>query len=138
MTHSDLLLLQPDFATLFDTFWSYTTLEAEFHNPNSRCFVAKIQNQIVGFAGIWISVDDVHITNIVIEQSHRQQGIGSVLLESLLQEAKLTQKASLTLEVNEHNTAAIHLYEKYHFTLLGRRKNYYAHNEDALIMTYYF
>ena len=63
-------------------------------------------------------------------------GIGSKLLEELIKKAKDTSTL-ITLEVNEENKPAIHLYEKYGFKLLGKRKNYYKDN-DALIMTKYF
>lgn len=63
-------------------------------------------------------------------------GIGSKLLEELIKKAKETSSL-ITLEVNEENKPAIHLYEKYGFKLLGKRKKYYKNN-DALIMTKYF
>lgn len=63
-------------------------------------------------------------------------GIGSKLLEELIKKAEEVSSL-ITLEVNEENKPAIHLYEKYGFKLLGKRKKYYKNN-DALIMTKYF
>lgn len=62
---------------------------------------------------------------------------GSKLLEKLIKYAKKTSSL-ITLEVNENNTIAIHLYEKYGFEKVGHRKKYYNNKDDAYIMTKYF
>ena len=98
--------------------------------------IAVKNGEIVGFAGIWYSVDDAHITNIVVRKSYRNKGIGSLLLEKLIELAK--PKTSLTLEVNTKNEIAQKLYLKYGFKNLGIRKKYYDGIEDAYIMTLYF
>ena len=120
----------------FDSFWKPSTLKSELENPNSKYIVAKIDNKIVGFAGIWFSVDTAHITNIVIHKNYRHRGIGSILLETLISLARI--KPSLTLEVNIKNKNAQKLYLKYGFKNLGIRKKYYNGIEDAYIMTLYF
>ncbi|MFR8104437.1 MAG: ribosomal protein S18-alanine N-acetyltransferase [Clostridia bacterium] len=135
MLPTDLLILKPILQTDFDDFWTFSTLESELKNPNSRYLVAIKQDEIVGFAGIWISVDDVHITNIVTKKAYRNQKIASSLLQELITLAKETHKSSLTLEVNEHNIAAIQLYKKYGFQTLGIRKKYYHGTDNAVIMT---
>jgi len=119
----------------FDDFWTTSLLKSEIENKNNLCLVAKLEQSIVGFACIWFSIDDAHITNIVTHIDYRNQGIASKLLEEII--AKVKDKP-LTLEVRVSNLAAIHLYEKYGFKKIGIRKNYYTHNnlvEDAIIMT---
>lgn len=138
MILSDLLEIKDILSTDFDDFWNFNIFESELKNPNSKYIVAKSDNVIVGFAGIWISVDDIHITNIVTKKTMRHLGIGSMLLEKLLEISKKENLSSLTLEVNEKNTNAIKLYEKYNFKKIGLRKNYYSQNENAIIMTKYF
>lgn len=136
MTLDDFNIIEPILNTEFDDFWSPQNLKSELLNLNSKYIVAKQNGEIIGFAGIWFSVDDVHITNIVVKKSYRHQGIGKALLEQLIFMAKV--KDSLTLEVNTKNSNAIKLYEKYNFKTLGIRKKYYAGVEDAYIMTLYF
>lgn len=138
MTLSDLLEIKDILSTDFDDFWNFNIFESELKNLNSKYIVAKSDDVIVGFAGIWISVDDIHITNIVTKKTMRHLGIGSMLLEKLLEISKKENLSSLTLEVNEKNTNAIKLYEKYNFKKIGLRKNYYSQNENAIIMTKYF
>ena len=113
MTDYDLSLIKDILINDFDDFWTYDVLQEELNNPNSEYFVAKLENNILGFAGIWKAVDDAHITDIVVKKSNRQAGIGSKLLEKLIQTAKSQNFKAITLEVNEHNLPAINLYLKY-------------------------
>lgn len=136
MTFDDFKLIEPIFNTEFDDFWTIDNLNSELNNQNSKCIVAKLDNKIVGFAGIWFSVDDAHITNIVVHKTFRHKGIGSTLLEKLIELAKV--RDSLTLEVNTKNECAYKLYLKYGFKNLGIRKKYYKNLDDAYIMTLYF
>ena len=138
MSISDLDKIKNELETNFDDFWNYNIFKQELENPNSQYFVALLNEEIVGFAGIWTAVDDIHITNIVTRKDLRKQGIAKKLLEHLLLVSKQKNLSSLTLEVNEKNVPAIKLYEKYHFQKIGQRKNYYKQNENAIIMTYYF
>lgn len=135
MTDYDLSLIKDILIDDFDDFWTYDVLQEELNNPNSEYFVAKLENNILGFAGIWKAVDDVHITDIVVKKSNRQTGIGSKLLEKLIQTAKSQNFNSITLEVNEHNQPAINLYLKYSFKNVGFRKKYYNNKDNAIIMT---
>lgn len=128
--------IEPIYNLEFDDFWKPQNLKSELQNVSSKYIVAKENGEIVGFAGIWYSVDDAHITNIVVRKSYRNKGIGSLLLEKLIELAK--PKTSLTLEVNTKNEIAQKLYLKYGFKNLGIRKKYYDSIEDAYIMTLYF
>lgn len=138
MSTSHLEEIKDILLTDFDDFWTYSVFKSELENPNSKYFVAIQDDEIVGFAGIWKSVDDIHITNIVTKTSKRHLGIASMLLEKLIKVSKEENLTSLTLEVNENNVYAIKLYEKYNFKKIGLRKNYYAQNENAIIMTLFF
>ena len=123
MTLEDLKLLKDNLTTDFDDFWSYEILQNELNNPNSEYFIAKQNNEILGFAGIWKSIDDVHITDIVVKKIYRKKHIGSALLQKLIDTAKEQNFKSITLEVNENNLPAINLYTKFLFKQLGIRKN---------------
>ena len=136
MNLDDFQELEPIYNLEFDDFWKPQNLKSELQNVSSKYIVAKENGQIVGFAGIWYSVDDAHITNIVVRKANRNKGIGSLLLEKLIELAKT--KTSLTLEVNTKNEIAQKLYLKYGFKNLGIRKKYYDGIEDAYIMTLYF
>lgn len=120
----------------FDEFWNYNVFKDELKNENSYYIIAKLENNIVGFGGIWKAVDDVHITNIVVRKKFRKLGIGNVILEHLIKIGRNIQNInSITLEVNSQNTPAINLYLKFGFKKVGLRKNYYGLDENAIIMT---
>jgi ribosomal-protein-alanine N-acetyltransferase len=122
----------------YDDFWSYSILKSELENEDSKYIVAKCDEEIVGFAGIWIAIDEAHITNIVTKKKYRHIGIGSVLLKKLIDLSVSLDMRLITLEVNENNLPAIKLYEKFDFKNQGFRKNYYNNCDSAIIMTKFF
>ena len=90
---------------------------------------------LVGYGGMWLMVDEAHITTIAVAPSLRGLGIGELLLNGLIDQAIELQAARLTLEVRLSNDAAQRLYLKYGFEPSGTRPRYYTDNgEDALIM----
>ena len=136
LTLSDLATIKNILLSDFDDFWNYNIFASELNNENSTYIVAILNNEIVGFAGIWQVIDEAHITNIVTKKNYRGQGIGTILLENLITLCKnSTVIKSLTLEVNEKNTIAQELYKKFDFQVLGKRKKYYNNENDAVIMT---
>lgn len=119
----------------FDDFWNYNVFKNELENKNSKYVVAKLNNEIIGFGGIWFSVDDIHITNIVVKKIYRNQKIGSLILTALIDMCKNQAQKVITLEVNLNNIPAQKLYQKFGFKIVGIRKKYYNNTEDAIIMT---
>lgn len=115
--------------------WSLDSFTKELTNPLAKYIVAKSNNKIIGFAGIWIIVDEGHITNIAVHPEYREKGVGSALVSSLIEKSKEWGCTALTLEVRFSNIPAQNLYKKYGFENDGIRKNYYHdNNEDAIIM----
>ncbi len=91
---------------------------------------------IVGFAGFWVMADEAHITNIAVQERYRRQGIGELLLISMIDLATGLNARFITLEVRASNTAAQSLYYKYGFTQVGLRPHYYTDNkEDGVLMS---
>lgn len=134
MTIEDLTQISDTLHSDFDEFWSYATLKSELNADNSNYFVAKLNEKVVGFAGIKNMVDESDIMNIVVKKDFRNQGIGSFLLKHLIDFSKKHNIVSIMLEVMEENYPAIHLYKNFGFQQIGLRKNYYQ-NKSALIMT---
>jgi ribosomal-protein-alanine N-acetyltransferase len=91
--------------------------------------------RLVGYGGIWISVDEAHITTIASAPEVRGLGVGELLLNGLIDSALELGAQYMTLEVRVSNTIAQRLYLKYGFQARGTRPRYYTdNNEDALVM----
>ena len=121
----------------FSTPWSRNMLAEELDNALSAFLVAlDDSDQVVGYAGLQVVLDEGYITNVAVRPECRRQGIASKLLQVFLDFAEANQLAFLTLEVRASNYDAIALYGTRGFRSVGRRKNYYEHpREDAIIMT---
>lgn len=90
---------------------------------------------IIGFAGMWILLDEAHVTTIGVAPEYRGRGLGEMLLLDLFEEAMRRGAEWVTLEVRVSNDSAQALYSKYGFTRQGIRRRYYSDNgEDAYIM----
>ena len=97
---------------------------------------AADEHHVIGFAGFWIMADEAHITTIASRTSYRRQGIGELLLISIIEMSTRLRARIITLEVRISNTAAQRLYSKYGFTRVGVRRGYYIDNrEDGLLMS---
>lgn len=138
MTFEDYEKIKNNLKEEFDEFWSASILKSELESENSKYIVAKENENVAGFAGIILLPDNAEITNIVTKKSERKKGIGSLLLEKLIEMAKNEKKENISLEVNENNISARNLYEKYKFEIVGMRKKYYNGKDNAIIMTRYF
>ncbi|HEY8691706.1 MAG TPA: ribosomal protein S18-alanine N-acetyltransferase [Chloroflexota bacterium] len=91
---------------------------------------------LYGYAGLWLMVDEAHITTIAVRPESRGKGLGELVLCGLVDTALEVSARIITLEVRVSNTVAQNLYLKYGFKQSGLRRRYYSdNNEDALIMT---
>ena len=121
----------------FSTPWSRNMLAEELENALSAFLVALDDgDNVVGYAGLQVILDEGSITNVAVRPDCRRQGIAGKLLQVFLDFARGNHLAFLTLEVRASNYDAIALYGSRGFREAGRRKNYYEHpREDAIIMT---
>ena len=106
-------------------------------NPAAQLFVAKLDDgTVVAYLGYWLIADEVHISTFAVHPEFRLNGIGEDLLGRALSDAQMKGAQIATLEVRESNAAAISLYEKLGFEVVGSRKGYYRdNNEDAILLT---
>ncbi|MFL5869753.1 MAG: ribosomal protein S18-alanine N-acetyltransferase [Solirubrobacterales bacterium] len=121
----------------FRTPWPPHAYQSEIEtNRLAHYIVARIDDQVVAYAGMWIMVDEAHITTFAVHPSWRRQRLGERLLLAVLDIAMARDAREATLEVRLSNLPARRLYEKYGFRPVGLRPRYYSdNNEDALIMT---
>ncbi|MNM53205.1 Protease synthase and sporulation negative regulatory protein PAI 1 [compost metagenome] len=115
--------------------WSYDSFKRELKNKLASYLVVIMDNRVIAYGGIWVILEEAHITNIAVHPDYRCKGIGETLLNALLDKAYARGAKEITLEVRVSNLPAQWLYKKLGFSEEGIRKNYYEDNkEDALIM----
>ena len=121
----------------FSTPWPAHAFEQELTgNRMARYLVARAGERVVGFGGIWLMVDEAHITTFGVHPEWRRRGVGRQLLLALAQLSVEMRAARMTLEVRAGNHAAQELYRRFGFIVAGRRARYYTDDgEDALVMT---
>ncbi len=111
--------------------WLANILPGLFSSPSSPS-----PYRLVGYGGIWLTVDEGHITTIATAPEMRRHGIGELVLNGLIDAGRDLGADVLTLEVRVSNVVAQNLYLKYGFETQGTRRRYYTdNNEDALIMS---
>jgi ribosomal-protein-alanine N-acetyltransferase len=136
MAQGDLTAVLHIEALSFTTAWPANAFSNEIRdNKLAHYFTGRVGSRIVAYGGIWVILEDSHITTIAVHPDHRGLKLGEEMLLKLLDEA-ITQGASwITLEVRESNDAAQKLYRKYGFTTVSTRRGYYSDNgENALVM----
>ena len=121
----------------FTTPWPPEAFHQELtHNRLARYTVARQGGAVVGYAGVWLMVDEAHITTFAVHPDWRRHGVGRRLMHALLLAAREMGAVHMTLEVRVSNEAAQALYLHHGFAIAGRRERYYTDDhEDAYIMT---
>jgi len=116
--------------------WSPNLFLSEMTESKNRCYlVARIDREVVGYAGMICYGEEAHVTNIAIDPLHHRQKIATRLLHDLIGQAVEMGAEAVSLEVRVTNWGAQRLYGGFGFRPIGVRKNYYQEiNEDALIM----
>jgi ribosomal-protein-alanine N-acetyltransferase len=116
--------------------WSANAYLTEIGNPNAQYLVARTESgMLIGYGGVWVVMDEMHITTLAVEPAMRGKRIGERMLIRLLQEGMKRGALRATLEVRQRNEVAHKLYLKYGFKDVAIRKRYYSDNrENAIIM----
>ncbi|MFM8304303.1 MAG: ribosomal protein S18-alanine N-acetyltransferase [Actinomycetota bacterium] len=116
--------------------WTSALFLSELALRTTRAyFVARVGRQVVGYAGVMVSFEDAHVTNIAVDPGWQRHGVATRLLVALVRESLVRGAQHMTLEVRVSNRSAQDLYRRFGFAPVGVRKNYYPENrEDALVM----
>jgi [ribosomal protein S18]-alanine N-acetyltransferase len=120
----------------FPTPWSEGAFQNELvNNQFAHYLIMECNDVVAGYGGMWLIMDEAHVTNIAVKAAYRGQKLGERLLRQLQETAVFLGAQKMTLEVRVSNLVAQKLYEKLGFRSVGVRRGYYSDNhEDALIM----
>ena len=106
-----------------------------------RCHVLTEDDVVRGYAIVSYALEESHLLNLCIHPERRRGGLAGMMLEHLLREARLASASRMFLEVRPSNRAAVGLYKRFGFRIIGRRPGYYPEEggrEDAVVMVYRF
>ncbi|MCX7965892.1 MAG: ribosomal protein S18-alanine N-acetyltransferase [Syntrophorhabdaceae bacterium] len=119
----------------FPTPWTKTMFLESLSSEIYKNLVIEENAEIIGYIMLYYVMDEAHITNFAIKPSFRRKGYGAKLLSYVIDYFKEKGVVEFFLEVRESNKAAINLYRKFGFEIVGKRRRYYSDtNEDAFIM----
>jgi [ribosomal protein S18]-alanine N-acetyltransferase len=120
----------------FPTPWTYSSFYYEIENNDLADYIIVLKdNKVIGYAGIWLIIDEAHLTNIAVAEEYRGQQLGEIMIIELIRRVKSKGGTRMTLEVRPSNLKALSLYTRMGFISYGLRKGYYTdNNEDAIIM----
>ncbi|MDD4753636.1 MAG: ribosomal protein S18-alanine N-acetyltransferase, partial [Desulfitobacteriaceae bacterium] len=111
----------------FPTPWSRESFLGELlQNALAYYFACFRDNMLIGYAGMWIIIDEAHITNVAVHPDFRGKKVGEILILHMMAEALKRGAYKMTLEVRPTNDIAIKLYTRMGFESVGRRKGYYT------------
>ncbi|HEX2435120.1 MAG TPA: ribosomal protein S18-alanine N-acetyltransferase [Solirubrobacterales bacterium] len=117
----------------FPTPWSLAMFVLELSKPSGICLAAATEQGLTGYLVCSRYADVWHLMNVAVAPETRRQGIATMLMHRLFEQAG--DDARFTLEVRTSNEEAIAMYRRFGFRPAGRRRRYYHDNgEDALIM----
>ncbi len=115
--------------------WRESAYITELSNRSAYYITAWIGDEIVGYGGMWVIMDEAHITTLGVAKNCRGHKIGEQVLIAMLEEAMRHKARRATLEVRESNAVAQNLYRKYGFQPAAIRRGYYTDNhENAIVM----
>jgi [ribosomal protein S18]-alanine N-acetyltransferase len=136
MTTSDIPVVTRIERASFSTVWPSDAFYNELStNKLAHYFVGWLGDRIVAYGGIWVILEDSHITTLAVDPACRGKHFGELMLLRLIDEAIERSAAWMTLEVRQSNAVAQRLYRKYGFTTVTMRRGYYSDdNESALVM----
>jgi ribosomal-protein-alanine N-acetyltransferase len=136
MREEDIPVVQAIEKEIFLTPWPRNAYQREItQNRSAAYLVIRRDGEVLAYGGLWKMYDEAHITTVGVRRAEQGKGYGVVLMAALIQRAYQMGTRWMTLEVRPSNEAAIHLYEKFGFKVIGRRRGYYTDNgEDAVVM----
>ncbi|MDD6810549.1 MAG: ribosomal protein S18-alanine N-acetyltransferase [Lachnospiraceae bacterium] len=115
--------------------WSRDAFLEMIEKEDARYYVAEVDGKVAGGCGVLLIAGEGNITNVVVDKAYRNMGVGTKMLQYLIEDGYQNGLTAFTLEVRVSNKGAIHVYEKLGFSSEGIRPNFYEKpTEDAMIM----
>lgn len=121
----------------FSVPWSrHAFVDELLRNERARYLVVRDPSGVVfGYGGMWLILDEAHVTNVAVHPEYRRRGVARAIMISLMETAVCLGAQRMTLETRLSNLPAQKLYRSLGFVAAGVRPRYYIDDhEDALVM----
>lgn len=128
-------LAQIDYDCFGPVAWSRELVAAELAAPSRDVLVADEQGAPIGYASIMTTGESADLQRIAVIAEQRRHGHARLMLAALFERAEQRGARRILLEVAETNDAALYLYDSMGFSVISRRKRYYADGSDALVLS---
>ena len=126
-----LLCYQLDLQTI--SLWSEKQWSKEFKKEGNKVFGLFFNNLLIGLCVFQVVVDEVQINFFVVHQKFREKGYGSYLMSYLIKRFLKQNIKKILLEVSQSNLTAEKFYNRFDFSTVGIRRNYYKDGSNALL-----
>ena len=113
--------------------WSKKQWANEFKKKGIKVFGLLISNLVIGICVFHVVLDEAQINFFVVDEKYREKGFGSHLMSYLIKQCKKLEITKLFLEVSHTNVTAERFYNRFNFSTVGIRRNYYKDGSDALL-----
>ncbi len=113
--------------------WSKKQWSNEFKKKDTKIFGLLIANLLIGLCVFQVVLDEAQITYFVVDKKYRKRGLGSYLMSFLIKRCEKMNLNKLLLEVSQSNSIAQEFYNRFDFSTVGIRKNYYKDGANALL-----
>ena len=113
--------------------WSKKQWANEFKKKGIKVFGLLISNLLIGICVFHVVLDEAQINFFVVDEEYREKGFGSQLMSYLIKQCKKLKITKLFLEVSHTNVIAERFYNRFNFSTVGIRRNYYKDGSDALL-----
>ena len=113
--------------------WSKNQWVNEFKKEGIKVFCLSLENLVIGICVVQVVLDEAQINYFVVNQKFRKRGFGSHLMSFLVKQCERLNINKLLLEVSKKNVIAEKFYNRFDFSTVGIRRNYYKDGSDALL-----
>ena len=120
--------------TLEHKILSKANLESNILSDMYRVFVAKYEDEVLGYIVLALNIDHADLDAIVVKKEHRNKHIATLMLNKTIEYCKYIGMNRIMLEVRESNKAAQNLYKKHGFVDIWKRERYYPDNKEAALI----
>ena len=113
--------------------WSKKQWTNEFKKEGTKIFGLSLENFVIGICVLQFVLDEAHINYFAVNPKFRERGFGSQLMSYLIKRCEKLNLNKIVLEVSQINFKADKFYDRFNFSTVGIRKNYYKDGSNALL-----